>query len=244
MSPRSRWLDRRYHVLGGSLPAPIALLIGTTLFVSILGAQLQGFAAAGALVPGFVFQGQLWRLVSWCFFESDPIGLIFGALALFWFGSDLVRLWGPFGFLARYLALAAAAGLVSCLAALVWPPLLGLQFVGAWPVVDAVIIAWAVAFPTRNLLFWFVVPLQGRNLIYATIGGTLLFALLSGGILRFLPHFAAEFISLAAMQRSPFRGLWARVKFEVAYRRWRTRTSRLREVPRPGDRDEGPRWYH
>jgi membrane associated rhomboid family serine protease len=244
MPTRRRWLDRHYNVLGGSLPAPIALLIGATLVSSILGAQLAGFAQAGALVPGLVFLGQLWRLVSWCFFEMDPIGLIFAALALFWFGSDLVRIWGAGGFLARYLGLAAVAGGLTCLAGLVLTPLLGVSFVGAWPVVSGLIIAWAVAFPTRNLLLYFVVPLHGRNLIYATLGGTLLFALLGGGILRFLPHFVAELVSLIAMQRRPFRGLWARMKFELAYRRWRSRTSRLREVPRPQPRDDGPRYYH
>ena len=100
MSPRASWLDRRFQVLGGSLPASIALLIGTTLTASILGAQLAGFAVAGALVPGYVFTGQVWRLVTWAFFEQDPLGLIFAALALFWFGNDLVRIWGPVRFLA------------------------------------------------------------------------------------------------------------------------------------------------
>jgi hypothetical protein len=47
--------------------------------------------------------------VTWAFFEMNPLGLIFAALALFWFGSDLVRLWGPVRFLATYLGIAAAA---------------------------------------------------------------------------------------------------------------------------------------
>jgi len=244
MSPRARFLDRRFHVLGGSLPAPVALLIGITLVASILGARLAGFAAAGALVPGLVLLGQAWRLVSWAFFEMDPLGLIFAALALFWFGSDLVRIWGPGRFLATYLGLAAAAAGVTCLAALAWPPLRAQPFVGAWPVVSALIVAWAIAFPTRNILLYFVVPLHGRNLIYATLGGTLLFALLGGGLFQFIPHFAAQLLSLAVMRKRPLGELWARVKFELAYRRWRRRTSPLREVPRGEPRDEGPRWYH
>ena len=95
MSPRVSWLDRRFHLLGGSLPASIALLIGATLVASILGAQVPGVAAMGALVPAQVFGGQLWRLMTWAFFEPDALGLIFAALALYWFGGDLVRIWGP-----------------------------------------------------------------------------------------------------------------------------------------------------
>jgi membrane associated rhomboid family serine protease len=242
MSPRAAWLDRRFHLLGGSLPAVIALLIGATLISSILGAQVAGVAAMGALVPVQVFAGQLWRLVTWAFFEQDALGLIFAALALFWFGSDLVRIWGPVRFLVNYLLLAGGAASVTCVVALAWPELRPLPFVGAWPVVSALIVAWATAFPTRNMLLYFVVPLGGRNLIYATLGGTLIFALL-GGVWRFVPHFAAQLLCLAAMRQSPLSGLWTKLRFELAYRGWRRRSSRLREVPR-ASRDEHTRWYH
>lgn len=239
----SGFLDRRFVVLGGSVPAAVALVIAATLVTSILGAQLAGFLASGALVPALVFAGQVWRLVSWVFFEQDPLGLIFAGLALFWFGRDLVRIWGPARFLAAYLSLAAAAAAITCLVALAWRELGARPFVGAWPVVSALIVAWACAFPSRNMLLYFVVPLGGRNLIYATLGGTLLFALLSG-FAGFVPHFAAQLVALVAMRGSPIGPLVARVKFELAYGRWRRRTRRLREVPRPAGRDEGPRYYH
>jgi len=239
--PRS-FLDRRFDVLGGSLPAAVALLIAATLVCSILSAQLYGFGLASALVPGFVFAGQVWRLASWVFIEPDPLGLIFAGLGLFWFGRDLVRIWGPLRFLGAYLGLAAAAGGVTCVAALVRPVLLGHAFVGAWAPVSALIIAWACAFPSRNMLLYFVVPLGGRNLVYATLGGTLLFALL-GGFENYIPHFAAQLVCLAWMKGNPIRPLWARLRFELAYGRWRRRTRRLREVPRP-PRDENPRYYH
>ncbi|HSD28276.1 MAG TPA: rhomboid family intramembrane serine protease, partial [Vicinamibacteria bacterium] len=100
--PRSRWLDRRYAVLGGSLTAPVALLIGATLVASILGAQVTGVTDAGVLVPGLVVQGQAWRLLTWVLLEQDPLSLIFASLALFWFGNDLARVWGPGRFLATY----------------------------------------------------------------------------------------------------------------------------------------------
>jgi hypothetical protein len=109
-------------------------------------------------------------------------------------------------------------------------------------VVSALIIVWARTFPTRNMLLYFVVPLSGRNLVYATLGGTLLFALL-GGFAGFVPHFAAQLVGLVWLPGKPWGDLLARVKFELAYRRWRHRSSRLREVPRPA-RDETTRWYH
>jgi len=244
--PRSSWLNGRIHVLGGSLSIPVAILIGATLVMSILGAQLPDLLNAGKLSPALVRAGEAWRLVTWVFFEMDPVGLIFAALALFWFGNDLVRLWGPGRFLATYLGLAASAAGVTCLLALAWRPLMGLEAAGAWPVLSALIIAWAIAFPTRDIFVYFVLPMRGRNLIYITLGGTLLFALLSRSIASYTPHFAAELLALVAMRRgnNPLGELWAKVKFELAYRRWRHRSRNLREVPRQQSRDEDPRWYH
>jgi membrane associated rhomboid family serine protease len=239
--PRSRWLDRRYSVLGGSLTAPVALLIGATLLASIVGAQVQGVAFSGVLVPNLVLQGQVWRLLSWVLFEHDPLSLIFAGLALYWFGNDLARVWGPGRFLAVYFGLAGAAAIVTCLLAIVWPALGMTPYAGPWAVVDGLIIAWALSFPTRNIFVYFVLPLSGKNLIYATLGGTLLFGLL-GGISRFVPHFAAQLLTLAVLRGTPV-DIWRRLRFEFAYRGWRRRASRLREVP-PRSSGDDSRWYH
>jgi membrane associated rhomboid family serine protease len=240
--PPLRWLDRSYGVLGGRLPAPIALLIVVTFVASIAGAQVPGLLQLGALIPELVLHGEIWRLVTWVLFELSPMGLIFAALGLFWFGGELVRLWGPGRFLLRYFGLAALSGLVPCVLALVFSPLRPLPFVGPWPIVSALIIAWATYFPGRDIFVYFVLPLRGRNLIYATFAGTLLFALLSSPWL-YVPHFAAQLIMLALLRGTPFGGLWARLKYEFAYRRWRHRAGKLKVVP-PSSREESPRWYH
>lgn len=244
---RLRWLDRSFPILGGRIPAPIALLIAATLLTSIAGATavrngFGGILEGGVLVPQAVGYGQLWRLVTWCLFELEPINLVFGALGLFWFGGELVRIWGPGRFLLAYFGLAAATGVATCLVALALPALRTSFFLGMWPVVTALIIAWATYFPSRDVFVYFVLPLRGQNLIYATLGGTLLFALL-GGFARFVPHFAAQVLMLAALRGTPFGPIWARFKYEIAYRRWRRRASRLKAVP-PPSREETPRWYH
>jgi membrane associated rhomboid family serine protease len=190
-----------------------------------------------------VHQGEVWRLVTWVLFEQDPLGLIFAALALFWFGGELVRVWGPGRFLVTYFAIAAASGALTCLLALAFPALRTIPYRGPWPIVSALILAWATCFPGRDIYVYFVLPLRGRNLIYATLGGTLLFALLSGRFAPFIPHFAAELGTLAWLRGAPLGPLWARIKYEFAYRSWRRRASKLKAVP-PSSPDENPRWYH
>ena len=169
--------------------------------------------------------------------------MIFAALALYWFGRDLVRVWGPLRFLGAYLSLAAAAAGVTCLVALAFPALRAYAFLGAWPVVSALIIAWACLFPSRNLLLYFV-DAAGRPQpdLRDPRRHAAVRACSSRDMARYIPHFAAQLLSLAAMRGNPLRPLWTRLRFELAYGRWRRRTSRLREVPRP--RDEGPRYYH
>src|SRR5262245_15063298 len=179
-----RVLDGSFTVMGGRVPRVVGALIVLTLLVTIAGAvgMRNGFPLLQQvvlLVPGFVLAGQAWRLFSWVFYEPNGLGLVFGCLGLWWFGRDLYYSWGPGRLLGVYLGLAAAAGLGTCLVArLFWPTLLELPYFGMWPVLSALIIAWATLHPHRDLYVYFVLPLRGRNLILATIGGTVLFALL------------------------------------------------------------------
>ena len=245
--PRARFLDRSVNILGQRVPAPVALLIGLTLFASVAGAVSMRSGAAfvverGALIPQAVLLGQLWRIASWVLLDFEPLSLIFAMFALFLFGVDLARVWGPRGLLLRYFGIAAAAGFVTCLASLAWPSLRLRVFAGPWPVINALTIAWAMLFPERPVALMFVFPFRGRQLVYAVVGGTVLFALL-GGADPFVPHFAAELLTLALLRRSPLHELWARLRYEWHYRRWRVRASRLKAVP-PPPRDPPTRWLH
>jgi hypothetical protein len=89
---------------------------------------------------------------------------------------------------------------------------------------------------------YFVLPLRGRNLIYATIGGTVLFALL-GGVVRFLPHFVAQGLAILYMREPFVETLWLKLRYSLNTRGWRRRASHLRPVDRGGS-EEPPKWLH
>lgn len=223
----------------------IAILVGLTLGGSIVGAITRRSGApflleASVLVPGLVWAGQLWRVLTWVFFELDGLSLIFACLAFWWFGRDLAYTWGQQGFLVRYLALAAWTGAATCLAARLWTDLWALPFLGPWAMVDAMVVAWAILYPHRQLLFFFVMPLGGRNLVYVTLGVTLLFGLLDG-MSRVVPHMLALATTLVYMRDPSLRYWWLRLKLGLQTRRPR-RESRLRAVE-PSDPDR-PRWLH
>jgi membrane associated rhomboid family serine protease len=243
----ARALSGDFYVLGGRVPVVVALLIGLTLGGSILGAVsfrngMPLLLQASVLLPERVFAGEVWRLLTWVFFETDLLSLIFGCLGLWWFGRDLSRAWGPVRFLAVYLGLAVATGGATCLLArLLSPGLTGLIAVGPWALVTALIVAWALLYPHQDVLVYFVLPLRGRTLIYATVGGTVLFALFYG-VNRYLPNFVAQGLMMLYVRQS-LRRLWLRFRLAVQQRSARRRSPYIRPVGR-SDRSEPPRWLH
>ena len=240
---RGSGIDGSFSIMGTRIPVVVGALIGLTLGLSILGAvgRQTGFplTQSGALFPLRVWEGEVWRLFTWIFFETEPFPLIFACLGLWWFGSDLAYAWGARRFLAVYFGFALVSAGVTCLLARsVWPGLTLLGYAGNWPLVDALVIAWAVLYPHRQIFVYFVLPLGGRNLIYLTIAGTLLLGVFNG-FGQYLPHLTAEALMLLYMRELSLRYLWLRLKFAM--------TSRRRSQLRPVDRDtrnEPPRWLH
>ena len=198
---------------GGRVPVAVGFLIAATVVASLVGVvgERNGLPLLrlGLLEPRAIWRGELWRLVTWVFFETEPLGLLFGGLVLFWFGRDVCEAWGERRFLLAYLGTAAAAGLVaSAVATLVWPSLPAARWTGFWPAVDALVVAWSFLFPFRQILLFFALPVAGRTLLWVTVGGTVLYAVFYG-LRDFLPHLLAEGVmALLAGTRGP--GQWLR----------------------------------
>ncbi len=180
---------------GGRVPAVVGGLIVATVGVSLAGAVAEqlGFPLRSLLVlqPAAVWGGEVWRLVTWVLVEDNPLNLLFGGMVLFWFGRDLVDAWGERRFLATYFAVPAVAAALSSLLALAWPRLAASSFAGFWVALDALVIAWGLSFPFRQILLFFALPVSGQALVWVTLGGTVLFALFTG-VGAFVPHLLAE----------------------------------------------------
>ena len=180
---------------GGRVPAAVGGLIAATVVVSLVSVvgERNGLPLLrlAALEPQAVWSGEVWRLVTWVLVETEPLNLLFGGLVLFWFGRDLVEAWGERRFLATYFGFAAAAAAFTCLVALAWPALDSFRFTGFWAALDAIIVAWALLHPFRQILLFFAVPVSGKALLWITVGGTVLFALFTGAA-AFVPHLLAE----------------------------------------------------
>jgi membrane associated rhomboid family serine protease len=235
------------YVFGARFPAAVMILFVLTLLGTLVGVVglrngLPLLAYVG-LVPAAVWQGQLWRLVTWVFFDPgiSPLSLLFWAMMLLLFGRDLCDAWGWRLFTWVYLGIAAVAGIVTCLIAQAWRALMPANYMDSWPVIDALVVAWALMFPTRQILFNLVIPVSGKALLWMTVGGTVFFALLSG-IGGFVPHLAALGAMFAYMRGTPLvRRRWLELRLRRLQGPPRRRPPHLRPVDEP---DEKPRWYH
>ena len=235
------------YLFGSRFPAPVIAILALTLLGTIVGAVLlrNGVPALAyvGLAPAAVWQGEIWRLLTWFFFAPGigPISLIFWAMMLLVFGRDLCDAWGWRRFVGVYLGIGVLAGLGTCLIALAWRALLGTSYMDSWPVIDALVIVWAFLFPTRQIMFNFVVPVSGKALAWITVALTVFFALLSG-LAVFLPHMIALVLGFAYVRGAPLlRRRWMGLGTRGPQGPARRRPSHLRPVDEP---DEKPRWYH
>lgn len=233
--PRPRRLSESL-TFGGRVPAAVGGLVAVLVLASVAGALSPPLRAAAFFSPALAWRGEVWRLATWLFFETDPFALLFGALMLWMFGRDLAAALGGRRFLGAFLALGAGAAVATSLLALAWPTLLGGRWAGPWPVVDALVVAWALRYPDRQLLFMFALPVSGRTLLWLTLGGTALYAAYYG-LVPYVPHLAAE--GLAALW---LRGPRLRLP---RWPRWLRRRRPFEVIHADRDPDSGrPRWLN
>jgi membrane associated rhomboid family serine protease len=219
------------------------LTLGATILAALGGQMGWPILLWGALVPRQVLAGQIWRLVTWPLFEFSlpPIGLVFACACLVTFGRELVYRWGPLGFIRVYLLMAVVGGSATCALAFIWPAILDFPYFTSWAVIDGLIIAWAIINPFAQLMFNFVLPLVGRQIIYATIGINVLAGIFFGPAIV-IPHFAVIVFTLIYFRDPALRRLWLKLQLGALQRVPRRRTSHLHPVD-TDDRDK-PRWLH
>jgi len=224
------------------LPVPIVVLMALTIVASIGGALCEHggipVVQKGMLLPSLVWEGEIWRLVTWTFFEtSNPFSFLFALLMLYWFGRDLCDAWGNRKFLAVYFGFSVVIGALTCLIGkFVWHPVWFIPQTGGWPISEALVIAWATLFPDREIRLYFVLNVRGRTLILVTIGLTVLFAIYYG-VAAFVPHFLAELLMLFYIgQARRWYLKWKMVRLQNQAKRY---VDNVRRIDGRDD-DEGP----
>ncbi|MCS7046034.1 MAG: rhomboid family intramembrane serine protease, partial [Gemmataceae bacterium] len=110
------------------------------------------------LDPEAVLRGEVWRLLTYAFVH-DPhqiFHILFNMLFLWWFGTDVEKLYGGKEFLGFYLVSALLGGLSYFLWS--WLRDIDNPCIGASGAVTAVLVLCACHYPQRMILVLFVLP--------------------------------------------------------------------------------------
>ena len=122
----------------------------------------------------------IWQLVTYSFLHGNLTHLFFNMLALFMFGSDIERLWGPRRYLVYYFACVVSAGIAQLAVS---------SFIGSgsYPTIGAsggvfgVLLAFGMMFPRRMVMLlippipmraWVLVLVYGAIELFMGITGT------------------------------------------------------------------------
>jgi membrane associated rhomboid family serine protease len=206
---------------GGRVPAAVGLLLVAIGVASLATWVAKSWFWAG-LFSGTLASLQLWRLVTYALVVGDPLNLIFALIGIYFFGPPLVFEWGERRFLGASLVITIGAALATLLLG----ALLHVQvaYIGVWPLLDAMVLLWALRNPEQQVLLMFVVPVTGRVMGYITVGIPAVMALYAvitgglGGLVTYAPLLAAVGIAwLLAGARIGIPRRW-----RLAWRDWRT----------------------
>lgn len=224
---------------GGRVPAAVGLLL-VAIGVASLATWMAKSVGWAVLATGTLPSLQLWRLVTYALVQPAPLDLIFALIGVFFFGPPLVFEWGERRFLGASLVITVGAALATLLLGALLH--VGVFYVGVWPLIDAMVLLWALRNPEQQVLLMFVVPVTGRVMGYLTVGVPAVLALYAiltrglGGLVEYTPLLAAVGIAwLLAGARIGIPRRW-----RLAWRDWKTeqqlrrRTRHLKVVDKNG----------
>ena len=181
----SRWLSRFcYNHPNFAIPNLMKYIVFGTAIVWVLDLLFGGMASYWlAFVPGAIFQGQVWRLITFVFVPAYP-DLLYLTLSLFMYyflGTQLEQIWGSTRFTVYYLL--GLIMTVLCGLALGFSPLRSYAVVDMSYVNLSLFLAFATLFPDMQFRIYFIIPIRGKwlALVYVILIGLDVFKYISLG---------------------------------------------------------------
>lgn len=230
---------------GPITPAVRGIIIAcVAIFVVELFAPAPTIAWLG-LTPASVFEhGTVWQVATYLFVHSPTsfTHILFNLLAVWMFGVDLENRWGTKGFLKYFAVTGVGAGVtILLLSRLPWAPLQAMYDVptiGCSGAVYGLLLAWAVLFPNRPILFMLIFPISARAYAFI-LGGIAFLSALSatGGPVSNAAHLSGLLIGWLYL-KGP-RNLRLELDYSIA--RWRMQRVRRKFSVHKGGRDD---WEH
>lgn len=186
-----------------SNPVKTLLIVNIALYIlTILPGIGRTIIEWGSLIPVRTFaSGQVWRLFTYMFLHdpNSPFHLLFNMLALWMFSQEIEVRWGSRRFIEFYFISGIGAGCFS-LVHLFIPAMSYVGVIGASGAVLALLTVYAWYYPHREILLFFLIPVNIRVVVigYALIS---LFGTLSPhGVVSHVTHLGGILVALAYLK--------------------------------------------
>jgi len=195
----------------------------------------------GLMPAGVIDDLRVWTLVTYLFVHSPTqlSHILFNMLAVWMFGVELERRWGTRAFTKYYFITGVGAGVSMVLVSLLPFEATRATFhaitIGASGAVYGLLMAWALVFPHREILFMLIFPLKAR--VYVLIMGAIAFFAAvgaGGGPVANVAHLGGLAIGFVYL-KGP-----TNLRLELRYRltKWRMERMRRRFSVHRGKRDD------
>ena len=164
----------RGFLSSGGLPPGIRGLLISNVAIFLLyyfaGSGLSAVFSLAVLRPVDVATRlYVWQLVTYMFLHQGIAHILFNMLALWMFGTEFERLWGTRQFLKFYFFCGVGAGLCVIVGNYLFGnPNVGT--VGSSGAIYGILLASAVMWPDRQMLFYFLIPIKMKYFVMI-IGG-------------------------------------------------------------------------
>lgn len=233
----------------GPLTPAIKLLIvaNALVFVIMTITRNPAIVALLGLTPQDTLTGlRIWQPLTYMFLHGGFFHILFNMLTLWMFGTELERMWGSRFFTKYYFACGLGAAATQVVLSFV-PGGFGDQMylsttIGASGAVYGVLLAYALYFPYRTLLFMFIFPLQARYFVMLLGGIALLSSIGGAGGIAHTAHLGGLIAGYLYL-----KGTRINLISEIQYRwvKWRINRMRRRfDVYSGGRADDVNRRVH
>ena len=230
------------YAFGPGPPTPaIKLLIYINIGAFLLAVIVPDIILRLGFAPkAIIEQLAVWQFVTYMFLHGDVFHILFNMLLLWMFGTDLERTWGTRFFTKYYFVTGIGAALITLLWAVSPLPFAEAVYystmIGASGAIYGVLLAYALYFPHREILMYFVFPVPAKYFVMIMGAIAFLSSIRSSGSgvahTAHLGGLVVGYLYLKMLRGRPFD--------ELKYRwlRWRMNRARSRFGVHPGGRGD------
>ena len=142
----------------------IQMIFGSLTFGGVPGELILSHYFALNPLEGINSNFQIWQLLTYQFMHADFMHIFFNMLMMWMFGIEIENIMGSQKFLLFYILSGLGAGMLQLLGAPLLSDSLGYT-IGASGAVYGIMIAFAMYFPDRYVMFSFLIPVKAKYLI-------------------------------------------------------------------------------